>query len=137
MQLKRTSRTWSEPKGSGHVTFLPYGEVMTFRPKGLWVVQLLEYGIGFTVANIAVRSQDPVAPALLAIALVVNAATVKGPLSAFHLTSGNLHRTLGLAIALAALGCALFVPMSAMDRITLVVVAMAEAFVSVRFRHGI
>jgi hypothetical protein len=62
---------------------------------------------------------------------------MRGPLSAFRLTSAELHRFIGIAISIAILLCALFAPLSSSERLTLVVAAGAEAFVSVRFGHGI
>lgn len=110
---------------------------MATRTKGLWFVQLLEYGIGFAVASSATHSQKPALLIFLALALIMNAASVRGPLSAFRLTGADLHRFIGVAIAVGILLCALFAPLSTSERLTLVIAAGAEAFVSVRFGHGI
>lgn len=110
---------------------------MARRVQGLWFVQLLEYGIGFAVASTATHAAHPLPLIVLALVLIANAACVQGPLSAFHFTSAVTHRLLGIAIAMGALMCALFLPLSVSDRLTLVAVAGAEAFVSVRFGHGI
>lgn len=107
------------------------------RVKGLWFVQLLEYGIGFSVASTATHAQRPAVLVLLALVLIANAATVQGPLSAFHVTSAAVHRVVGISIAAGILLCALFLPLGVSERLTLVAVAGAEAFVSVRFGHGI
>ena len=110
---------------------------MATRPQGLWFVQLLEYGIGFAVASTATHSQKPALLIFLAFVLIANAASMRGPLSAFRLTSVDVHRFIGISIAIALLMCALFAPLSSSERLTLVVAAGAEAFVSVRFGHGI
>jgi hypothetical protein len=105
--------------------------------KGLWFVQLLEYGIGFAVASTAAHAQRPAFLVLLALILIANAACVNGPLSAFRITNAVVHRSIGIAIAVGVLSCALFLPLDVNERLTLVAVAGAEAFVSVRFGHGI
>lgn len=110
---------------------------MATRTKGLWFVQLLEYGIGFAVASSATHSQKPALLIFLSLALIMNAASVRGPLSAFRLTGADLHRFIGIAIAIGIFLCALFAPLSTSERLTLVIAAGAEAFVSVRFGHGI
>jgi hypothetical protein len=110
---------------------------MATRTKGLWFVQLLEYGIGFAVASSATHSQKPALLIFLALALIMNAASVRGPLSAFRLTGADLHRFIGIAIAVGIFLGALFAPLSTSERLTLVIAAGAEAFVSVRFGHGI
>ena len=109
----------------------------TPRVKGLWFVQLLEYAIGFTVASTAAHAQRPALLVLLALVLIANATCVQGPLSAFHITSAVVHRYIGIVIAVGILLCALFLPLGVSERLTLVAVAGAEAFVSVRFGHGI
>ncbi len=110
---------------------------MASHTKGLWFVQLLEYGIGFAVASTATRSQKPALLILLSFVLIAHTASVRGPLSAFRLTSAELHRFFGIAIAGGIVLCALFAPLSTSERLTLVIAAGAEAFVSVRFGHGI
>lgn len=105
--------------------------------KGLWFVQLLEYGIGFAVASSATHSAKPALLILLAGVLIANAACVRGPLSAFRLTNADVHRLVGIAISIGILMCALFAPLTVSERLTLVAAAGAEAFVSVRFGHGI
>lgn len=110
---------------------------MATHTKGLWFVQLLEYGIGFAVASSATHSHKPVLLIFLALALIMNAASVRGPLSAFRLTGADLHRFIGIAVAVGILLCALFAPLSTGERLTLVIAAGAEAFVSVRFGNGI
>ena len=110
---------------------------MATRVRGLWFVQLLEYAIGFAVAGVAVNAAHPFVLALLASAVIVNAAIVNGPLSAFHVTSVVIHRWLGILIAVAAIAVAMFASLDVAGRLTLVGLASAEAFVSVRFGHGI
>lgn len=105
--------------------------------KGLWFIQLLEYAIGFALAYSATHAGRPFFPAALALLVIANAGTVVGPLSAFRVTSVRMHRFLGVLIALGILATAVFASIDVAGRTTLVVAAIAEGFVSVRFRHGI
>lgn len=105
--------------------------------KGLWFTQILEYVIGFALASAATRSDAPTIPALLAVLVIANAATVDAPLSAFHLTSPSVHKLLGVFLGVAALVAVVIADVDAMTRAVLVVTALAEGFVSVRFGHGI
>lgn len=105
--------------------------------KHLWLVQLLEYAIGFAIAWSASRASDPLVPAIVAGAVIANAAMVKAPLSAFRVTGPQLHRVIGIALSIAILAAAVFVDVDAGTKAVLVIGALAEGFVSVRFGHGI
>ena len=107
------------------------------RRRFLWVVQIMEYGIGFAVAWSATRIEDPFIPALVAVGIVANAATMRAPLSAFHLTSPRVHRIVGVALSVVTLVCAVFVDMDSSTRALLVSAALIEGSLSVRFGHGI
>ncbi len=109
---------------------------MAQKPTGLWIVQLLEYAIGFAIASTAAHAQRPYILIALALIVIANAACVQGPLSAFRMTTANTHRILGIAIAALLIACAIFIPLSVNDKITLIAAAGAEGFVSVRFGHG-
>ena len=109
---------------------------MKSRTKGLWLVQLLEYAIGLSLGMSATHAQKPVAIALFAVAIVLNAASVVGPLSAFRVLSATTHRMTGYLIAVAAIVTAVIAPLDITSRLTLLVTAMAEGFISVRFGHG-
>ena len=105
--------------------------------KHLWLVQLVEYAIGFAIAWSASRMNEPLVPAIVAGAVITNAAIVKAPLSAFRVTGPQLHRVIGIALSIAILAAAILVDVDAGTRALLVVGALAEGFVSVRFGHGI
>lgn len=105
--------------------------------KHLWLVQLLEYAIGFAIAWSASRASDPLVPAIVAGAVIANAAMVKAPLAAFRVTSPQVHRVIGVALSIAILVAAIFVDVDAGTKALLVLGALAEGFVSVRFGHGI
>ena len=105
--------------------------------KHLWLVQLLEYAIGFAIAWAASRASAPLIPAIVAGAVICNAAIVKAPLSAFRVTGPQAHRFIGIVLAVAILAAAIFVDVDATTKALLVIGALAEGFVSVRFGHGI
>jgi len=105
--------------------------------KHMWLVQLLEYAIGFAIAWSASRASAPLIPAIVAGAVICNAAVVKAPLSAFRITGPQVHRAIGIALSVAILAAAIFVDVDAMTKALLVIGAVAEGFVSVRFGHGI
>ena len=110
---------------------------MSDRVKGVWFVQLLEYGIGFAVAGSAANAQHQMPLALIAIAILLNVAFLKAPLSAFHVIPLSVHRMTGLGVACLAFACAMLLPLDVASRLTLLGAAMTQGFVSVRFAHGI
>ena len=108
---------------------------MKLRVKGMWLVQLCEYVIGFALAMSAANSVSPVALAVVAIAIIVNAAISDGSLAAFHVLTPRTHRAVGIGIAVSAVVIAA-APINLTSRLTLVVAALTQGFVSVRFGHG-
>lgn len=107
------------------------------RPKrNLWVVQLIEYILGFAVAGATVNAGKPLGLALVALLIIANAATVKSSLSAFRVTTPRVHQSLGVAIALLSVLIALFVPMDVSGQLIVIAIAVAQGFLSVRFGHG-
>jgi len=109
---------------------------MKQRIKGMWLVQVCEYVIGFALAMSASHSVRPAALAVVAIAIIVNAAISDGSLAAFHVLRPRTHRAVGIGIALVALVIATVISLDVTSRLTLVVTAVAQGFVSVRFGHG-
>lgn len=103
----------------------------------LWLVQLIEYAIGFAIAWAASRMNDPVVPAVISAAIVANAATMKAPLAAFRVSGPQVHRAIGVLLAVAAFACAVFLDVDATTKVLLIVGALVEGVVSVRFGHGI
>jgi hypothetical protein len=109
---------------------------MKLRVKGMWLVQLCEYVIGFALAMSAANSFSPAALAVVAIAIIVNAAISDGSLAAFHVLTPRTHRAVGIVIAIGAVIIAAVAPINLTSRVTLVGAALAQGFVSVRFGHG-
>lgn len=113
-----------------------YPVPMKQRTKGMWLVQLCEYVIGFALAMSASNSARPAALAVVAIAIIVNTAISDGSLAAFHILTPRTHRAVGIGIALSAVVIAAVAPLNLTSRLALVVGALAQGFVSVRFGHG-
>jgi hypothetical protein len=113
-----------------------YSVPMKQRTKGMWLVQLFEYAIGFALAMSAANSVSPAALAVVAIAIIVNAAISSGSLAAFHVLKPHAHRAVGIGIAVSALVIAAVTPLELTSRLTLVIAALTQGFVSVRFGHG-
>jgi hypothetical protein len=109
---------------------------MKRRVKGMWLVQLCEYVIGFALAMSAANSVSPAALAVVAIAIIVNAAIADGSLAAFHVLKPRTHRAVGIGIAVSAVVIAAVAPLNLASRGTLVFAALTQGFVSVRFGHG-
>ncbi|MSO15128.1 MAG: hypothetical protein EXQ61_02280 [Ilumatobacteraceae bacterium] len=109
---------------------------MKQRAKGMWLVQICEYVIGFALAMSAANSVRPAALAVVAIAIIVNTAISDGSLAAFHILRPRTHRAVGIGIAFSALIIAAVAPLNLTSRLTLAVAALTQGFVSVRFGHG-
>ena len=109
---------------------------MKQRTKGMWLVQLCEYVIGFALAMSASKSVSPAALAVIAIAIIVNAAISDGSLAAFHVLTARTHQAVGIGIALSAVVIAVIASFDLTSRLTLVVAALTQGFVSVRFGNG-
>ena len=113
-----------------------YSVPMKQRAKGMWLVQLCEYVIGFALAMSAANSVSPAALAVIAVAIIVNASLSVGFLSAFQVLRPRTHRAVGIGIAVSALVIAAVIPLNITSRLTLILAALTQGFVSVRFGHG-
>ena len=109
---------------------------MKQRVKGMWLVQVCEYVIGFALAMSAANSVSPAALAVVAIAIIVNAAISEGSLAAFRVLKPRTHRAVGIGIAVSAVLIAVIAPLNLTSRVTLIAAALTQGFVSVRFGHG-
>jgi hypothetical protein len=103
----------------------------------LWISQTLEYIIGFALASAAAQSGTPMVPAVFAGLVILNAASLKAPLSAFRLTNGRVHQMLGICLSLLAMVAAVVIDVDVSTRAMLIGLAGTQGFVSVRFGHGI
>jgi len=110
---------------------------MQKRWTGVWVFQLLEYAVALMLASYASRAADPIVPALVAGAVLLNAALFDGPLSAFRVFNTATHRALGIFLGLCSIAIAFIGNQDITNRATLILTGVAEVFISVRFGYGI
>jgi hypothetical protein len=95
-----------------------------------WLHQAAEYLLGLVLVAQGLQSPTPVVPALAGGLVLVNAACVDGPISAFHWFSRRMHRRFDVAvIAVIALLAAL--PFLDVDNTTRVVMAVIAAILAV------
>jgi len=90
-----------------------------------WLHQVAEYLIGAVVIAAGVQSPSPAVPAALGGLVLVNAAVVDGPVSAFDSVPRAVHRWIdvGLIIALAVAGVLPALDIDVGTRVLLVLVA--------------
>jgi hypothetical protein len=67
--------------------------------------QLVEYGIAGGLIMMSAQSTTPVAPILVSVAVLLNAAISDGPMSAYSWLSRRVHRILDWAVIAVALVC--------------------------------
>lgn len=63
-----------------------------------WLHQLAEYLIGFSMVAVSVQLPTPVVPVALGGLVIVNAAIVNGPMSAFDVVSRKVHRWIDVVL---------------------------------------
>ncbi len=63
-----------------------------------WIHQMAEYLIGVAIVSQGLQSTQPLVPVLAGVAVIVNAAVVRGPMSAFRWVTRRLHRWLDVAV---------------------------------------
>ncbi len=102
-----------------------------------FVHQLVDYAIGFGLASVAVRSQDRAALVIAAVVVLASTAMFDGPLAAFRVFPRTAHRVVDLSLAAAGTAVALTGSFEVFTRVSLVLGAVALAFMSVRFGNAI
>ena len=93
---------------------------MATTKRSFWLHQVCEYVVAGFLASAATQSSQPLPVALLGLLVLINAATVQGPISAFQLVSRRVHRLLDVAIIGAMLATASLTDMDASARITVI-----------------
>ncbi|MFY8238291.1 MAG: hypothetical protein ACOVK5_03560 [Ilumatobacteraceae bacterium] len=91
---------------------------MATTKRSFWLHQVCEYVIAGFLASAATQSSQPAPLALLALLILVNAAIVQGPVSAFQFVSRSVHRILDVAMIVIMLATALLTDLNASARIT-------------------
>jgi hypothetical protein len=95
-----------------------------------WLHQFTEYIIGFALIVFGFQDTDPLVPALAGVMVLLNAATVRGPLGAFKFIGRKVHRWIDVVV-IAALVAGAFQPWfaaSALGRLVLVAIAVPYVF---------
>lgn len=96
-----------------------------------WMHQLVEYILGIVLIAQGLQSPTPAAPAVAGGLVVLNAAIVRGPLSAFRVLSRGQHRIADLVVIAAVVAMAVqpAVHVDPTVRIVMAVIAGVMAFV--------
>lgn len=63
-----------------------------------WVHQLVEYLLGIGLISAAIQMPQPAVPAVLGLAIILNAAVAKGAAGAFRLAGKQAHRRLDVLV---------------------------------------
>ena len=91
---------------------------MATTKRSFWLHQVCEYVVAGLLASSATQSSQPIPLALLALLILVNAATVQGPISAFQFVSRSIHRVLDVAIIAAMVATVVLTDLNPSSRIT-------------------
>lgn len=91
---------------------------MAMTKRSFWLHQLCEYVVAGFLASAATQSKQPLPIALLAIVVLLNAALVQGPVSAFQFVPRNVHRILDIALIVVMAATALLANLNASARVT-------------------
>ena len=102
---------------------------MAANGRGFWMHQLVEYGIAGGLIMMSAQSATPLAPASMGIAILINAAVVDGPMSAFKWCSRRVHKILDWLIIVAALLASIVLDLDAQGRLVLLAVGLVMAVV--------
>jgi hypothetical protein len=82
-----------------------------------WTHQLIEYLLGIGLISAAVQMPQPAVPAVLGLAIILNAAITKGAAGAFSWAGKRVHKQLDVVVMLLLLGGAVQ-PWMSMDNIS-------------------
>lgn len=63
-----------------------------------WLHQIVEYILGMLLISQGLQLREPLTLTVAGVMILVNAATVSGPMSAFKWTTRGIHRTLDLVL---------------------------------------
>lgn len=96
-----------------------------------WLHQGVEYLIGAVFVSSSIQSETPAVPAVLGVAIMVNAALTIGPAGAFRLYGRKLHRVVDIVIIAAVVVAAVQPAVALGDnaRVLMVLLAVVLAFV--------
>ena len=103
---------------------------MSAQGRGFWLHQLVEYGIAGGLIMMSAQSTTPVAPILVSVAVLLNAAVSDGPVSAFSWIPRKLHRALDWVIIAVAVVCMVVLDLDSRARLALLAIAVVMAVVA-------
>lgn len=111
------------------------------RRRGFWLHQLAEYFVAFALVSSAAQSADTAVLSVAALAVLVNAATTKGLLGAYRLTTVTVHRYFDICIAALMCVVAFTFDVTSSTSVTLigaaaVVALLGSGFLSRWFRRN-
>jgi hypothetical protein len=95
-----------------------------------WLHQAAEYLLGLVLVAQGLQSPTPVIPSLAGALVLLNAACVDGPISAFHWFSRRVHRTLDLVV-IAVIGLGAVLPFLDVDNTTRIVMLVTAVILAV------
>jgi hypothetical protein len=96
-----------------------------------WMHQVIEYLLGIGLISAAIQMPQPAVPAVLGLAIILNAAITKGAAGAFRWAGKRAHRRLDVVVMLLLLGGAVqpWVSMDNVSRLLLGAIAFVLWFV--------
>lgn len=106
----------------------------TKRP--FWMHQLVEYVLGIVLIAQGLQSPTPAVPAIAGGLVVLNAAIVRGPLSAFRVLSRRQHRIADIVVVAGVLVLAVQPAVDVDPTVRIVMAAIAGVMVFVWFQSN-
>jgi membrane-associated PAP2 superfamily phosphatase len=103
---------------------------MAAQGRGFWMHQLVEYGVAGGLIMMSAQSRTPVAPILVSIAVLMNAAVSDGPMSAYSWLPRKAHRILDWVIIAVALVCMVVLDLDSRARLALLAIAVVMSVVA-------
>lgn len=103
---------------------------MSAQGRGFWLHQLVEYGIAGGLIMMSAQSTTPVAPILVSVAVLLNAAITDGPVSAFSWLPRKFHRAVDWVIIVVALVSMVILDLDSRARLAMLAIAVVMAVVS-------
>jgi len=100
--------------------------------RSFWLHQLAEYVIGAALLATGLQSPDPAVPAIVGGVIVVNAAIVDAPLSAYRLVGRRVHRVLDVLLVIATAAVAVLADVDGGTRLVVALISVVLATVVFR-----
>jgi hypothetical protein len=98
--------------------------------RGFWLHQIVEYVIGIGMLFLAGQSSDPMWPAVLGAAILVNAAMSDGAMSAYRVIPRRVHKVVDWVVIVLAIAASIFADHDAQARVSLLGVGLILAVIA-------